>query len=142
MTRRKRVQRKKVTFEWNREDLGRLVGSIVLPNGTNGKYYDFPNANYATSSYDRVMRGDKVVGLSMFTGYSDNEKVGLSLGVVDQDLQVGDELVLVWGEEGGGTRKVTVERHQPMNVRVRVAPTPYARDAREGYAQGWRTRQS
>ena len=142
MVAEKRPQRKKVTFEWSREDLSRLVGSIMAEGQSNGKYYDFPNANYATSSYDRVMNGDRVAGLSMFTGYSDNEKVGLSLGVVDADVQIGDELVLVWGEEGGGTRKPTVERHQPMNIRVRIAPTPYARDAREGYAQGWRTRQS
>jgi vanillate/3-O-methylgallate O-demethylase len=51
-------------------------------------------------------------------------------------------LTLVWGEENGGTRKPTVERHTQTEVRVRVAPTPYAHDAREGYHQGWRSRQS
>jgi vanillate/3-O-methylgallate O-demethylase len=55
---------------------------------------------------------------------------------------VGDVLTLVWGEEGGGTRKTTVERHKQLDVRVKVSPVPYARDAREGYHEGWRTRRS
>lgn len=137
----KRPQRKKVTFEWSTEDLARIFASMTSRTD-NHKFFDLPNANYASSSYDRVMKGDKVVGLSMFTGYSDNERVALSLGVVDADIQVGDVLTLVWGEENGGTRKPTVERHTQTDVRVRVAPTPYAHDAREGYHQGWRSRQS
>jgi vanillate/3-O-methylgallate O-demethylase len=36
----------------------------------------------------------------------------LSLGTVDPDVQIGDVLTLVWGEENGGTKKTTVERHQ------------------------------
>ena len=137
----KRAQRKKVTFEWSSEDLGRIFASLTSPTD-NHKFFDLPNANYASSSYDKVMKGDKMVGMSMFTGYSDNENVGLSLGVVDADVQIGDVLTLVWGEENGGTRKPTVERHKQTEVRVRVAPTPYARDAREGYHQGWRSRQA
>ena len=141
MIEQSRPQRKKVTFEWNSEDLTRVMGSITNAGG-NAKYYDLPNANYATSSYDRIMMGDKVAGLSMFTGFSDNEHVGLSLGVVDANVNVDDVLTLVWGEEGGGTSKPTVERHKQTEVRVRVAPVPYAKDAREGYHQGWRSRQA
>ncbi|MEO6624021.1 MAG: aminomethyltransferase family protein [Burkholderiaceae bacterium] len=141
MVEQKRPQRKKVTFEWNSEDLSRVMCSITSADA-NAKYYDLPNANYATSSYDRVMMGDRIAGLSMFTGFSDNEHVGLSLGVVDANVNVDDILTLVWGEEGGGTSKPTVERHQQTEVRVRVAPVPYARDAREGYHQGWRSRRS
>jgi vanillate/3-O-methylgallate O-demethylase len=66
----------------------------------------------------------------------------LSLGMVDSNIAIGDVLTLVWGEEGGGTKKTTVERHKQIEIRVKVAPVPYARDAREAYAQGWRTRQS
>ncbi len=84
----------------------------------------------------------KHVGFSMFTGYSHNERCGLSLGVVDEAVNVGDELTLIWGEEQGGTRKPTVERHRQCEIRVRVAAVPYSRDAREGYKQGWRTRQA
>lgn len=137
----KRPQRKKVTFEWSNEDLARIFASLTSRTD-NCKYFDLPNANYASASYDRVMKGDKVAGFSMFTGFSVNEHVALSLGVVDADVNVGDELSLVWGEEDGGTKKPTVERHKQTTVRVRVAPTPYARDVRDGYHQGWRTRQA
>jgi vanillate/3-O-methylgallate O-demethylase len=77
----------------------------------------------------------------MFGGYSYNERTALSLGIVDQDIEIGDMLTLIWGEEGVGTRKTTVEPHRQLEIRVQVAPTPYARPAREGYHDGWRTRQ-
>ena len=65
---------------------------------------------------------------------------GLSLGVVDPDVNIGDVLTLVWGEEGGGTKKTTVERHKQFEVRVKVSPVPYANVVRESYHDGWRTR--
>ena len=61
---------------------------------------------------------------------------------MDPNIQIGDVLTLVWGEENGGTHKTTVEPHRQLEIRVEVATTPYARAAREGYHQGWRTRQS
>jgi vanillate/3-O-methylgallate O-demethylase len=103
------------------------------------KFFDLPIANYASSSYDMVKLGDRVAGFSMFTGYSHNERCGLSLGVVDADIETGTELTLVWGEENGGTAKPTVERHRQCEVRVRVAPVPYSRDARDSYHAGWRS---
>jgi vanillate/3-O-methylgallate O-demethylase len=142
MVQEKRPQRKKVTFEWNGEDLGKVIASLFDRNSEPCKFFDLPIANYASSSYDAVTMNGKVVGFSMFTGYSHNERCGLSLGVVDANINVGDVLTLVWGEENGGTKKPTVERHKQCEVRVKVAPVPYSRDAREGYHQGWRTRQS
>ncbi len=141
MVKDERPQRKKVTFEWNAEDLGKVLASLTERDSEPYKFFDLPIANYASSSYDAVKMNDKVVGLSMFTGYSHNERCGLSLGVVDQNINVGDVLTLVWGEENGGTTKPTVERHRQCEVRVKVSAVPYSRDAREGYHQGWRTRQ-
>jgi vanillate/3-O-methylgallate O-demethylase len=134
--------RRKATFAWNGADAAKIFASFFEPEGENYKFFDLPVANYASSSYDRVMKADKTVGLSMFGGYSYNERTALSLGVVDESVQIGDELTLVWGEENGGTRKTTVERHRQLEVRVRVGPTPYARSAREQYHQGWRTQSS
>ena len=142
MVQEKRPQRKKVTFEWNGDDLGKVLASLTDRNNEPFKFFDLPIANYASSSYDAVTMNGKVVGLSMFTGYSHNERCGLSLGVVDENINVGDVLTLIWGEEGGGTKKPTVERHKQCEVRVKVAAVPYSRDAREGYHQGWRTRQA
>jgi len=133
-------QRRKVTFEWNGEDLARIYGSLFIPGQDCCKFFDLPIANYASSSYDRIMAGGRTVGYSMFGGYSFNERCGLSLGVVDADIRMGDILTLVWGEEDGGTAKSTVERHRQTEVRVKVSPVPYSRDARESYQQGWRSR--
>jgi vanillate/3-O-methylgallate O-demethylase len=135
-------QRRKVTFAWNAEDVLKIFASLLEPGHTSYKYFDFPNCNYASASYDSVMMGGKVVGFSMFGGYSYNERTVLSLGVVDPNVEIGDVLTLVWGEENGGTRKTTVEPHKQLEIRVKVSPTPYSRDARETYHAGWRTRQS
>jgi vanillate/3-O-methylgallate O-demethylase len=140
MVKDKRPQRKKVTFEWNSEDLGKIFASLTNPKGENYKYFNVPIANYASSSYDRISMGGKTVGFSMFGGYSFNERVGLSLGVVDENINVGDVLTLTWGEENGGTKKVTVEPHKQLDVRVKVSVTPYGSVARETYHQGWRSR--
>src|SRR5262245_33861568 len=137
-----RPHRKKVTFAWNADDVARVFRSFFEPGVENYKYIDVPNANYASSNYDAVTKNGRTVGLSMFTGYSYNERSWLSLGVVDPDVQVGDVLSLVWGEENGGTDKTTVERHKQTEIRVKVSPVPYSRDARETYAEGWRTRQT
>jgi len=135
-------QRRKVTFAWNAEDVLKIFASLLQPGHQNYKYFDFPNCNYASSSYDSVMMGGRVVGYSMFGGYSFNERTVLSLGVVDPNIEVGDVLTLLWGEENGGTRKTTVEPHAQLEMRVKVSPTPYSRDARETYHAGWRTRHS
>ena len=75
----------------------------------------------------------------MFNGYSFNERCVLSLGVVDQSVQVGDVLTLKWGEPEP-TGKTSTEAHKQAEIRVRVSPTPYAQEARENYADSWRTK--
>ncbi len=132
--------RKKVTLEWNADDVGGVFKSMLEPGGENYKCIDLPLSNYASSSYDAVMKGGRTVGLSMFSGYSFNERAMLSLGAIDPDIEIGDELTLVWGEEGGGTKKTTVEPHKQTEIRVTVSPVPYSRMARETYVDSWRTR--
>jgi vanillate/3-O-methylgallate O-demethylase len=133
-----KTQRKKVTFAWNGGDVLKTYESLLEP-GDPYKFIDLPISNYASASYDKLVgKGGKVVGLSMFAGYSYNERSVLSLGVVDHDIEVGTELTLVWGEEGGGTRKPTVERHRQLEVRVVVSPVPYSKVVRETYEGAWR----
>ena len=136
-----KTQRKKVTLAWNADDVVKIYKSL-FEHGDPYKFIDLPISNYASSSYDKLVgKGGKTVGLSMFAGYSYNERSVLSLGVVDHDVEIGTELTLVWGEEGGGTKKPTVERHKQMEVRAVVSPVPYSKVARETYAEGWRTHQ-
>jgi vanillate/3-O-methylgallate O-demethylase len=130
--------RKKVTFEWNRDDVLKVIAT-AFEEGTPAKWIDFPLSNYASSSSDMVMNGDTMVGMSMFNGYSWNERSVLSLGVVDQSVQIGDVLTLRWGEPDD-TAKTSAEPHKQAEIRVRVSATPYSKEARENYADSWRTK--
>jgi vanillate/3-O-methylgallate O-demethylase len=132
--------RKKVTFEWNPEDVLKVIAS-GFEEGTPYKWIDFPQPNYASSSADLIMKDGKKVGMSMFNGYSWNERRCLSLGVVDIDIQEEEILTLVWGEPET-TGKTSTEPHKQAEIRVRVAPTPYAAEARENYADSWRTKKA
>jgi vanillate/3-O-methylgallate O-demethylase len=134
-------QRKKVTFAWNADDVVKVFRSMFEP-GEMYKYIDLPLSNYTSASYDKILSGGKDVGFSMFAGYSYNERSMLSLGVVDPEIELGSEVTLVWGEEGGGSQKTTVERHKQLEIRATVSPVPYSKAVREEYATGWRTAQA
>jgi vanillate/3-O-methylgallate O-demethylase len=132
--------RRKVTFAWNESDFGQALVSMLSRD--NCKYIDLPNPNYTSATYDKMIVGDNIVGLSMFSGYSFNERCMLSLGIVDADIEIGHEVTLVWGEEGGGSQKTTVERHKQIEIRALVSPAPYSEVVRREYAPGWRTAQT
>lgn len=134
------TQRRKVTLAWDAEDLGAILTSVLDTEQEPYKYFDLPLANYGSSNYDRVVDADgKTVGLSMFTGYSANERRGLSLATIDPQIPEGAELQVVWGEPDGGTAKTTVEPHRQFKARVIVSPVPYSVAARGDYQGGWRT---
>jgi vanillate/3-O-methylgallate O-demethylase len=132
-------QRKKVTFAWNGDDVGKVFRSMFEPGADHFKYIDLPLSNYASSSFDKIVSNGKVVGASMFAGYSYNERSMLSLGIVDPDIEIGTEVTLVWGEPDGGSGKTTVERHKQIEIRAVVSSVPYSAAVRESYAEGWRT---
>jgi len=131
--------RRKVTLAWNGEDVAAAMATM-LEKGDAVKYINLPLSNYATWPHDKLLHEGDLVGVSTFSGYSYNERSMLSLGYVDVDVPVGAELVLVWGEDGGGTAKPVVERHRQTEIRVVVSPCPYSEIARTQYAEGWRTK--
>jgi glycine cleavage system aminomethyltransferase T len=130
-------RRRKVTLVWNADDVERATGGMLKDEyGRAPKYIDLPCAVYSTYPYDRVTKNGRTVGISTWSGYSANERTMLSLAMVDvADAAPGTALTLVWGEEDGGTRKLTVERHRQIELRVTVAPAPFARVAREQYRE-------
>jgi vanillate/3-O-methylgallate O-demethylase len=134
------AQRKKVTLAWNGEDMAKIYGSLFdTAADSHYKFFDLPLANYGNTNADAVVDADgTTVGMSMFTGYSYNEKRALSLATIDAEIPVGTELNVIWGEENGGTRKTTVEPHKQMSVRAVVSPVPYSVAVREGYEGDWR----
>jgi vanillate/3-O-methylgallate O-demethylase len=130
---------KKVTLAWNGGDVARAIGT-QFEKGDPAKYIDVPLSNYATWPYDKLLQDGELVGVSTFSGYSYNERSYLSLGMVESDLDLGSEVTLVWGEEGGGSSKPVVERHVQTEIRAVVSPVPYSQVARTSYHEGWRTR--
>ncbi|GAB3618416.1 aminomethyltransferase family protein [Okibacterium endophyticum] len=136
----KESAKKKVTLAWNGEDLTKIFGSLFDVEGPQYKFFDLPLANYGSANYDSVVDADgTVVGYSMFTGYSANERRGLSLAVLDPNVPEGTEVKVVWGEPNGGTKKAAVEPHEQTEVRAVVSPVPYSTVARAEYHGGWRT---
>lgn len=134
------AQRRKVTLAWNAEDVAKLLASPVDPDGPGYQFFDLPNANYGSSNFDSVLDADgNLIGLSLFTGYSANERAALSLATVNPDVPLGAEVRVMWGEPDGGSRKTTVEPHEQLAVRAIVSPAPYSVMARESYRPGWRT---
>jgi vanillate/3-O-methylgallate O-demethylase len=126
--------RKKVTLVWNGDDLTRAFGTLFRRSGETAKYIDLPIANYATMPFDEVRKGGKRIGLSTYTGYTVNERAMVSLAVLDAaHSEPGTEVSLVWGEQGSGSSKPTVERHVQSEIRATVAPAPISQVAREAY---------
>ena len=135
-------QRRKVTLAWNHEDVAKIFASFFDPSVVPYKFIEMPVSNYASANYDSILRDGKLVGYSMFSGYSGNEHSMLSLSTIDHDIPVGTDVTLVWGEPGGGSAKASVERpHRQFEVRATVGPAPYTKEVREHYAEGWRTHQ-
>jgi syringate O-demethylase len=125
-------RRTKVTLAWNVDDATKAFGSMLHQD--NAKYIDFPSAVYSTLPYDKVLKGDKTIGISTWSGYSFNERAMLSLAMIETEhSKPGTEVTLVWGEEGGGTKKPTVEPHKQIKVRCTVHPVPYSATARTEY---------
>lgn len=134
------AQRRKVTLAWNAKDVAKILSYLVDDEGPDYQFFDLPNANYGSSNFDSVLDADgNLVGLSLFTGYSMNERKVLSLATVNPDVPLGAEVRVIWGEPDGGSRKTTVQPHEQLAVRAIVSPAPYSVMARETYQPGWRT---
>jgi vanillate/3-O-methylgallate O-demethylase len=132
-----RPGRKKVTLVWNGEDVAAVFRSLADPEGDIGKYIDMPLANYATLPYDKVVKGVKTAGISTYTGYTYNERAWVSLAVMEEEFsESGTEVTVIWGEEGRGSSKPTVERHGQVQIRATVAPAPISEVARSSYRPG------
>ena len=115
--------------------------SSMFQQDSRAKALEFPSAVYSMHPYDRVLVDGKLAGLSTWIGYSSNEGRMLTLAMMDAEhAEPGTAVQLVWGEEGGGTRKPTVEPHVQTEISATVSPVPYSEVARDSYAQGWRTK--
>jgi syringate O-demethylase len=131
--------RQKVTLALDDEDVTRTIGTM-FQKGERAKFMDWPSAVYSMHQFDRVTVDGETVGVSTWIGYSANEGKMLTLAVLDAEYaEPGTGVILVWGEEEGGTGKSTVERHVQVEIGAVVCPVPYVEAVRKGYAPGgWR----
>lgn len=79
------LHKRKVTVNSNAEDVAPLHASHLRRGEANFKNIDQPISTYAAKSADKVLKDGKMVGMSMFAGYSYNEHTQLSLGWIDAD---------------------------------------------------------
>lgn len=134
-------KRTKATLALDNDDVTRAMATMFQKKDR-AKYFDFPSAVYSTLPYDKVLSNGKMIGISTWVGYSANEGKMLTLAILDNEhSEPGTEVTFVWGEEGGGSAKPTVERHVQTQIRAIVSPVPYSEVARKSYAPGWRTAQ-
>jgi glycine cleavage system aminomethyltransferase T len=125
--------RTKVTLALDDEDVARAIGTMFQKTGR-AKFIDWPSAVYAMHPFDRVTVDGETVGLSTWIGYSANEGKMLTLAVLDAAYaEPGTEVTFVWGEEGGGSAKPTVEPHVQTEMRAVVSPVPYVEAVRTSY---------
>ena len=131
--------RQKVTLALDDEDVTETIGTMFQRSGR-AKFIDWPSAVYSMHPFDRVTVDGETVGVSTWIGYSANEGKMLTLAVLDPEhAEPGTEVTFVWGEEGGGTTKPTVEPHEQTEMRAVVSPVPYVEAVRKTYAPGgWR----
>ena len=131
--------KQKVTLALDNEDMMRVLSSLYA-EGDRAKYFEFPSAVYAMHPFDEVKTVDgKSIGVSTWVGYSSNEGKMLTLAMIDPDeVEMGKEVLLVWGEPDGGTSKPTVEPHVQTEIKAVISPVPYSNVARTAYADSWR----
>jgi vanillate/3-O-methylgallate O-demethylase len=125
--------RHKVTLMWNAEDVVKVFQRL-LQGGQTAMHIDMPVSATARLHYDKVLNADgKRIGLAHYPGYTINERSMMSLGSVEEAYsKPGTEVVLVWGEDGGGKRSAPwIEPHEQVKIRAKVAPSPISQAAQE-----------
>jgi glycine cleavage system aminomethyltransferase T len=124
--------RTKVTLIWNADDVTAAIGSLYRP-GPGAKFIDLPKARYATHHEDAVVKDGRPAGVSLDCGYLANERVMVSLAVLEAEYaEPGTEVTVVWGEQPVSA-KPAVEEHRQVEIRATVGPVPFVDFARESY---------
>lgn len=125
---------RKVTLQWNTQDAASLFAEMLTPGGRDVRCLHLPvMCDKMDKHYDTLTLDGREVGNSAYTAYTANERSILSIALVDDSVQVGDEVVIGWGEAGGGYGTHIVPATDIAEIRAIVSPAPYARVAREDY---------
>lgn len=124
-------ERTNVTLVWDPEDVVGIYASL-FQEGDTQKFIDMPLGAWDSAHYDQILKDGEQVGVSMWYGYSYNQREMLSEAVIDIDLsEPGTEVTVVWGEEN--SPKSNVEHHVEVEISATVAEMPYTEDNRDYY---------
>lgn len=125
--------RRKVTLVWNADDVLSVVQSQFEESaGEKPLPITMPLAAIARMHYDKVTdREGRMIGVSTYPGYTVNERAMMSIASIEvAHAEPGTEVVLIWGEDGGGARSAgNLEPHRQVKIRATVAPSPISRAA-------------
>jgi glycine cleavage system aminomethyltransferase T len=120
-----------VTLVWDPDDVVDIFASLFR-DGETSKFLDLPLGAWDSAHYDTVHKDNDQVGVSMWYGYTYNQREMLSEAVVDVEYSdPGTEVTVVWGEEN--SPKSNVERHVETEINATVAEMPYTEDNRDYY---------
>ena len=112
-------KRKMVTLVWNKQDVKDVYASL-FDEGTPYAVMELPRNLFDGFAIDRVMQGDRQVGVSTSRCYSYHFRDMLSLCSIDVGVQEGEDVEVIWGNPD-----------QPQKaIRAKVAPAPYKQDKR------------
>ena len=110
--------RQKVWLVWSDDDVVKIFRSM-LGTGERYKYLEAPGSQYSALPFDKVLLNGEMIGLSTYNCYTSNVRAWFSLAMIDEAHAIdGTEVVVVWGEEDGGSDKPVVERHVQTEVRA------------------------
>jgi glycine cleavage system aminomethyltransferase T len=110
-----------VTLKWNADDVADTYASLFRKGITPFQYMEMPRNVLGCVFADKVLREDRLVGISTSRCYSYYFREMLSLCVIDiPTSDPGTEVIVVWGRPGTPQKR----------VRATVAPAPYKRDNR------------
>lgn len=124
LTRNEQQTRKKVTLEWNNEDVFHVMRQSVGRDRPRTKFISLPVPMYATFEYDDVQIDGNHVGISQWSSYSSNAGAVLSTALLDSEAaEIGREVTLMWGEPN--SQRKPVEEHEVTGIRAKISPVPY-----------------
>jgi glycine cleavage system aminomethyltransferase T len=112
-------RRKMTTLVWDKADVQDVYASL-FEEGEPYAVMELPRATFDSFAIDRVMLGDRQVGLSTSRCYSFHFRDMLSLCSIDVDVELGQEVQVIWGNRG----------QRQKAIRAKVAPAPYKQDKR------------
>ena len=85
---------------------------------------DLPITSFTHFQFDEVRKGDRMVGLATFSGYTVNIDCLCSLAMVDEAEAVDHaEVTLLWGQDPDSP-KPNLEPHVQTEIHATISTTP------------------